>query len=64
VKWGAEVADREGLVGWLNARPAGINIYKKFGWMPVVSTPFEIPGIKIEPVVSMFRPRPEKKVEL
>lgn len=55
LQWGVDMADREGITGWLNARPAGLSIYQKAGWQPVVVTEFQIPGIETGPVTSMIR---------
>jgi hypothetical protein len=35
LRWGTELADREGLVTWLEASPEGYYAYKKFGFKPV-----------------------------
>lgn len=62
LQWGADLADRDGLYGWLNARPAGLNIYKRAGWEPVEVSEYRIPGIETGPVTSMLRkPRPDRK---
>lgn len=35
LKWGAELADKEGLPSWLEASPEGHGLYKRFGFEPV-----------------------------
>ena len=55
LQWGVDVADNEGLYAWLHARPAGLRMYAKAGWTPVVSFEFSIPGIEVGPVTSMIR---------
>lgn len=59
LQWGMDLADREKIVGWLFARPAGSRLYEKNGWKAVTSTEVDVPDIKVAPVVSMLRvPRP------
>jgi GNAT superfamily N-acetyltransferase len=55
VEWGVKLADQEKIVGWLWARPAGFKLYERNGWKVVDAVPFNVPGLEIEPLVSMLR---------
>lgn len=55
LRWGAEYSDREGIVGWLNARPAGLPMYRKAGWVPVNTVSYSLPDVHVAPVVQMLR---------
>jgi hypothetical protein len=35
LQWGAELADKEGFVTWLEASPKGYSVYRKFGFEDV-----------------------------
>ena len=58
IKWGVDLADRENIVGWLLARPAGSKLYEKNGWRPFATLPFDVPDIQVDPMIAMLRPRP------
>ncbi|KIW35256.1 uncharacterized protein PV07_01961 [Cladophialophora immunda] len=55
--WGVEVADRENIVSWLFARPAGIRLYERNGWKAVLTIDVDVPDedLKVAPVVGMLR---------
>ena len=55
MNWGVDYADHEGLWGWIHARPAGLKMYERCGWRPVVVSEFDIPGVETAPVISMAR---------
>jgi len=57
MQWGIELADKEKLVGWLNARPSGRKMYEKAGFRIVTSVPLDMPGLAIPPSATMLRPR-------
>ena len=59
LKWGTEKADREKMVGYLNARPSGKGIYERAGWQLVRISDTELPGYYVTPNMSMMRPRPD-----
>ncbi|KIY01549.1 uncharacterized protein Z520_03101 [Fonsecaea multimorphosa CBS 102226] len=55
--WGIEVADRENIVAWLFARPAGIRLYERNGWKAVLTIDVDVPDedLTVAPVVAMLR---------
>ncbi|OAP57638.1 hypothetical protein AYL99_08376 [Fonsecaea erecta] len=55
--WGVEVADRENIVSWLFARPAGIKLYDRNGWKAVLTIDVDVPDedLEVAPVVAMLR---------
>ena len=60
---GVERADEEKLLGWLNARPAGYQLYERAGWEEVSVTEISVPGLEVAPLVSMLRKPRKAKVE-
>ncbi|OAL40204.1 hypothetical protein AYO20_00624 [Fonsecaea nubica] len=57
LEWGVEVADRENIVSWLFARPAGIKLYERNGWKAVLTVDVDVPDedLEVAPVVAMLR---------
>ncbi|KIW15729.1 hypothetical protein PV08_05779 [Exophiala spinifera] len=59
INWGTEVADRENVVSWLNARPAGSRLYERNGWQVVDVVEFDSPELDVPHTVTMIRfPKP------
>jgi len=60
--WGIETADRENVVSWLFARPPGLKLYERNGWMVDTVIEFEVlDGLHVLPHVAMLRmPRATK----
>ena len=60
VKWGTDVADREGLESHLYASPAGYSLYRKHGFKEALKWDFELEpwGVRgLEQRVWMIRPK-------
>jgi len=55
LQWGVDLADREKLVAWLHARPAGSKLYESAGWRAVASIEVKVPDLDVAPLVSMLR---------
>ena len=55
LQWGIDVADRENIVSWLFARPAGSRLYEKNGWKAVDNIAVDVPGLDVAPTISMLR---------
>jgi GNAT superfamily N-acetyltransferase len=57
--WGVETAERENVVSWLFARPAGSRLYERNGWRPIQTTDVDVPeddeDLHVAPIVSMLR---------
>lgn len=55
--WGLETADRENVVSWLFARPAGSRLYERNGWK--VHTTIEFPildeNLHVQASMAMLR---------
>jgi GNAT superfamily N-acetyltransferase len=56
LQWGVDLADREGIVGWLFARPAAARLYEKNGWKAVTTINFDVPDLEVAPLIAMLRP--------
>ena len=59
MQWGLDEADRLGIVSWLFARPAGIQLYQRCGYVEVANISFDIPdgdpAIDAAPFIGMLR---------
>ena len=68
MQWGLDEADRLGIVSWLFARPAGIQLYQRCGYVEVANITFDIPegdpAIDAAPFIGMLRKaEPAKTLE-
>ncbi|KAK5559794.1 hypothetical protein LTR46_001543 [Exophiala xenobiotica] len=55
IEWGTEVADRENVVSWLFARPAGSELYKRNGWKVLDIIELDVPDLEVAPMLPMLR---------
>jgi len=64
MQWGANFADANGIVAFLNGRPAALRLYKNFGFKTVNETYFKFDDLEVAPVTTMLRmPLPGKRIE-
>ena len=62
MQWGTDLADEQGLVAWLNGRPAALKLYRSFGFEEVLTTHFHFENLEVAPLTSMLRlPVPARK---
>jgi len=62
MKWGVDFADVNGLVAFLNGRPAALKLYESCGFETVCTTHFSFIDLEVAPVTSMVRkPVPGRK---
>ena len=64
VKWGAAVADQHGLPSYLEASPAGYQLYRKFGFEDLENIDMDLTRWGVEGThrfVCMIRPAPGSK---
>ena len=62
LRWGVDIADREGIHGWLVAVPAAVAMYEKAGWQTVLKPPLDTPDLKVGANAYMLRkPKADKK---
>lgn len=57
LEWGIETADRENVVSWLFARPAGSKLYERNGWRVHATIPFPVldEDLFVPPSMAMLR---------
>ena len=59
MQWGLDEADRLGIVSWLFARPAGMQLYQRCGYVEVANISFDVPdcdpAIDAAPFIGMLR---------
>jgi GNAT superfamily N-acetyltransferase len=62
--WGAQTADKENLVAFLFARPAGVGLYQKNGWKAYQAVECEFPekDFEIATTLAMIR-HPRRTLE-
>ena len=57
IEWGLETAERENVVSWLFARPAGSKLYERNGWKAWTTIEIDatVGGVEVAPTVPMLR---------